>query len=286
METSLNNKTTISANSTNDKRKWWETTSAILHILAMAFMLSDHMWSTILPTQVWMTCIGRIAFPIFAFMLVEGYFHTRSFKKYLLRMLIFALISEIPFNLMMGGIINPFDQNVMWTFLLALLGMKLMDKIKGRWRKVFDNQKAKTTNSKYGVMILATLGYGALIALVVGLFYVLGMITFVDYHGEGILMVFAFFILRGRKWWNYIAQFIAMYYINVTLLGSLYYPVSIGGFKFDFYQQAFGLLALIPIWLYRGKQGYHSKPFKYFCYAFYPAHMLLLVCIGYLMQSF
>ncbi|MCQ2467832.1 MAG: conjugal transfer protein TraX [Clostridia bacterium] len=267
-----------------NNRKWYEVTSAMLHIIAMLFMLSDHMWSTLLPTQVWMTCIGRIAFPIFAFMLVEGYFHTRSFKKYLLRMLIFALISEIPFNLMMGGVINPFDQNVMWTFLLALLGMKLMELIKRKWRKAFDKHIAKSSKTKYIPVVLVTIGWGALIALVVLLFYILGMITFVDYHGEGILMVFAFFILRGRKWWNYIAQFIAMYYINVTLLGSLYYPVSIFGFQFDFYQQAFGLLALIPIWLYKGRQGHHSKPFKYFCYAFYPVHMLILVGIGYLMQ--
>mgnify|MGYP000794559919 CR=1 FL=1 len=44
-----------------------------------------------------------------------------------------------------------------------------------------------------------------------------------------------------------------------------------------FAQQGFALLALVPIWLYRGRQGCHSKPFQYACYAFYPVHMLLLV---------
>lgn len=268
----------------DSKRQPFETTSAILHILAMAFMLSDHMWSTLFPSQTWMTCIGRIAFPIFAFMLVEGYFHTRNFKKYLLRMLIFALIAEIPFNLMMGGVINPFDQNVMWTFLIALLGMKLMEVIKRQWMKVIAKNKSKTTRSKYVIMALSTAGYGALIVIVLFVFYIIGQFTFVDYHGEGLLMVFAFFILRGRKWWNYIAQFLALLYINTELLGSLYYPVSIGPFHFDFYQQAFALLALIPIWLYKGKQGHHSKPFQYFCYAFYPLHMLILVGIGYLLN--
>ena len=42
---------------------------------------------------------------------------------------------------------------------------------------------------------------------------------------------------------------------------------------------AFALLALVPIWLYRGRQGCHSKPFQYACYAFYPVHMLLLVLV-------
>lgn len=268
----------------DQSRKPWETTSAILHILAMAFMLSDHMWSTLFPSQTWMTCIGRIAFPIFAFMIVEGYHHTRSFKKYLLRMLIFAVISEIPFNLMMGGVINPFDQNVMWTFLISLLGIKLFDLIKGKWRKIWDKNKVLEKKTKYIPMILSTVGFGLLTLILVYIFYIIGQFTFVDYHGEGILMVFAFYFLRGRKWWNYIAQFIAMFYINTELLGSLYYPVSIGPIHFDFYQQAFALLALIPIWLYKGKQGHHSKPFQYFCYAFYPAHMLILVGIGYMLQ--
>ena len=43
--------------------------------------------------------------------------------------------------------------------------------------------------------------------------------------------------------------------------------------------QGLALLALVPIWLYRGRQGYHSKPFQYACYAFYPVHMLLLVLV-------
>ena len=62
--------------------------SCSLHILAMACMLCDHMWASLFPYMEWMTCVGRIAFPIFAFMIVEGYFHTKDIKKYLLRLLI------------------------------------------------------------------------------------------------------------------------------------------------------------------------------------------------------
>ena len=57
------------------------------------------------------------------------------------------------------------------------------------------------------------------------------------------------------------------------------YPVQLFGVEFEFCQQGLALLALIPIWLYRGRPGYHSKLFQYSCYAFYPVHMLVLVLI-------
>ena len=78
-------------------------TSFGLHILAMILMLCDHLWATLLSDFSWLTWIGRIAFPLFAFMIVEGFFHTKDRKKYILRMLIFAVISEIPFIKMFFG---------------------------------------------------------------------------------------------------------------------------------------------------------------------------------------
>lgn len=251
-------------NLTQNKRKWYELDSAILHVLAMLFMLCDHTWSTLLPNQQWLTCIGRLAFPIFAFMLVEGYFHTHDLKKYMCRMLISALISEIPFNLMYNGtIIYPFHQNVMWTFLIALSGMWLLDKVK---------QKKK-------LWIVIPLS-----ALIVIAYVLLGFVTFVDYYGTGIMMVFTFYFFRNRKWWCYLGQFAVMYWLNVEILGGYYYPVKLFGHEFELIQQGIALLSLIPIWLYQGRQGHHSKAFKYFCYAFYPTHMLILYLIGFIMS--
>mgnify|MGYP001261951068 FL=1 len=239
--------------------KNFELTAAVLHIIAMTLMLMDHLWATLLPAREWLTCAGRVAFPIFAFMAVEGYFHTRSFKKYILRMLLFAVLSDIPFDLMYGGTwFYPVHQNVLWTFLLGLLGVWLMEQVR---------KKGKTWM------------YLLVCVLVVPAGLVLGTLCMVDYYGVGVLTVFVFYFLHGRKWWCFLGQLAALYWLNVELLGGLMYPVQLFGMEFELCQQGLALLALIPIWLYHGRQGYHSKPFQYLCYAFYPVHMLLLVVV-------
>ena len=239
--------------------KNFELTAAVLHIIAMTLMLMDHLWATLLPAREWLTCAGRVAFPIFAFMAVGGDFHTRSFKKYILRMLLFAVLSEIPFDLMYGGTwFYPVHQNVLWTFLLGLLGVWLMEQVR---------KKGKTWM------------YLLVCVLVVLAGLVLGTLCMVDYYGVGVLTVFVFYFLHGRKWWCFLGQLAALYWLNVELLGGLMYPVQLFGMEFELCQQGLALLALIPIWLYRGRQGYHSKPFQYLCYAFYPVHMLLLVVV-------
>lgn len=236
-----------------------DLSAATLHILAMAFMLMDHLWATLLPAQEWLTCVGRIAFPIFAFMAVEGYFHTHNLKKYLLRMLIFAVISEVPFDLMYGGTwFYPVHQNVIWTLMMGLAGIHLMETVR----------KKKSTF----VYILVS-------AIVVILGGLLGTLSMVDYYGIGVLTVFIFYFFRGRKWWCLLGQMLALYWVNVELLGGLMYPIRLFGMEFELCQQGLALLALLPIWLYRGRQGYHSKPFQYFCYAFYPIHMLVIVLV-------
>ena len=214
-----------------------DLSAAALHLIAMALMLMDHLWATLLPAQEWLTCAGRLAFPIFAFMTVEGYFHTRNLKRYVLRLLLFALLSEVPFDLM------------------GLLGVHLMETVRKKQK------------------LWVSLPVCAAVAAAGALLGTLGM---TDYYGAGVLTVFAFYIFRGRKWWCLLGQVLTLYWINVVLLGGLMYPIRLFGMEFELCQQGLALLALIPIWLYRGRQGCHSKPFQYACYAFYPVHMLLL----------
>lgn len=233
-----------------------ETTSASLHGMAMVFMLCDHLWGTVIPGNDWLTCIGRLTMPIFAFLLVEGYFHTSNLKKYAGRMALFALISEIPFNLAIGGrFFFPIHQNILWSFLISL------------WL-IHRNERAKATGKLWRRILTG--------AATVALGTVLGLVTFVDYYHAGILTALVFYFFRGRKWWNYAGQALCLWYINTEVLGGLVYEFTLLGQNLVFHRQAFAMLALIPIWLYRGRQGHHSKAFQYFCYGFYPLHLLIL----------
>lgn len=239
-----------------EKRVHVEVTSTVLHVLAMVFMLCDHLWGTIVPGNDWLTCIGRIAFPIFAFMIVEGYFHTKNLKKYVGRLFFFAVLSEIPFNLAMGSsVFYPIHQNVLWSFLISIALI--------HW-----NEKAKQTK-KIWLQILVGCG-----TVVLG--SIIGMLTMVDFYHAGILTVLVFYFFRQKKWWSYIGQLFCLWYINVEMLGGFTYELHFAGETYFLVRQGFALLALIPIWMYRGKQGYHSKWLQYTYYLFYPLHLLIL----------
>ena len=207
-------------------------TSFGLHIFAMIFMLCDHLWGTIVPGNDWLTCIGRISFPIFAFMIVEGYFHTKDLKKYVKRLLLFAILSEIPFDLAMGSrVFYPIHQNVLWSFLISI-GL------------IHWNEKAKASEKKWKKLTVAVL------TVVLG--YLVGLLTMVDFYHAGILTVLVFYFTRNAGWSKYILQALLLWYINVELLGGYGYEVKIFGDTHFITRQGFALLALIPIWLYRG----------------------------------
>lgn len=240
------------------KKKMKIISSSTLKILAMFFMLLDHLWARIVPGNTWMTYMGRMAFPIFAFLIVEGYFHTSDFKKYAKRLLVFALISEIPFNLMyISSPIFPFHQNVMFTLLLGLLTIRSLD--------IFIKQKERKTRLLCVLKI-----FGIMVASIIG---------FVDYNIYGVLTVVAFYLCRFLPF-EPLWQLLAMVLINGVLHEGEYIPIDILGHTFNFVTQSFAVGALIFIWMYNGKKGITSKIFQYGGYAFYPIHMLILFIVS------
>ena len=247
------------------QKERFSVSSAFLHIFAMACMLLDHIWGVGLAGGDWMTCVGRLAFPVFAFMIAEGWRRTSNQKRYAKRLLIAAVCSEIPFNLMVSGLVfYPLAQNVLWTFLIAIGAM---------WW--IDSAKAKYQEKPWKIAAVTVL------ALLLG--YALGFVSFADYFGMGVLTVLAFYLFPERKPLHMLLQLAGMYLIHSKMLGGMTYIVELGGFELGVHRQSLALLALIPIWLYRGRQGYHAGWFQWFCYAFYPAHMLLLYLLAVLL---
>ena len=230
-----------------------------LRLLAILLMISDHVWATFLSLGDWMTHIGRIAFPIFAFQLVEGFVHTKNVKKYALRLGIFALISELPFNLFYSSRwFNPYHQNVLFTLLLGLAAMVVLDKMK----------KEKTAKSiGIGVLLLALLCAAS-------------VVTFPDYGFTGLATIVLFYVCRDFPL-AWLMQAVGMVLIHIVFFEGQYIPVTLGSFYYEFPTQGFAVLALIPIWCYAGKKGRSNKFIQYGSYAFYPAHMIILYLIRY-----
>ena len=227
--------------------------SSTLKMIAMLSMLIDHTWIALISGNIWMNCLGRLAFPIFAFELVEGYFHTHDVKAYAKRLFLFALISEIPFDLIAGGtIFYPFHQNVMFTLLLGLVSISAIDQAQ--------TEPLASQRMKYACYVT--------LSLLIALF---GM---VDYSIFGVFMILVFYFTR-QKPLSTVWQFIAMAFINCYLLAGQ--AIQLGSFAFPI--QGFALLALPLIWLYNGKQGIQSKAFRLFGYLFYPLHLGILAML-------
>ena len=230
-----------------------------LKIIAMILMLLDHLWGTIIPGNQWMTLIGRMAFPIFAFLIVEGFFHTSDLKKYMKRLFIFGLISEIPFNLIYtGSIIFPFHQNVMFTLLLGLLIINEIDKLK-------NNKEIK----KKIIPILK-----------IFLFLLISIIGFVDYGVTGVLTIVVFYLFRGFKL-AWIGQLISLILLYIVFFEGQSVILNIFNHEYFLPLQSIGVLSLIFIWLYNGEKGKNNKLIKYLFYSFYPVHMLVIYLIYY-----
>ena len=224
-----------------------------LKLLAMALMLCDHLWAALPAAPDLLTHIGRLAFPIFAFQIAEGFARTHDRKRYLLRMLAFAAVSEVPFDLFYGGtVFYPFHQNVMFTFTLAILLLLGVEKFRKKGRIPY---------------FLA-----AVAAMILG--YALGTVTMVDYYGCGVVTVLLFSLCREWKW-GWIPELAGLLYLNGVLLAGE--ELTVMGITFP--EQGLAALALVPILCYRGRQGPHSRAIQYACYAFYPVHMLALALI-------
>lgn len=215
--------------------------------IAAALMLTDHVGAILLPQVPVLRCVGRLAFPIFAFFIAEGYAHTRDFGRYFRRLAILAVVSEIPFNLENGAVFDPARQNVLFTFCLALLTLRGLEALGrergfGRWA---------------GCGLVLAAGFAA------------GELLRTDYGGWGVVTVALLQLCRDGKYAK-LWLLLAMAAVNGLGMGSL--TMSVFGGEIPI--QIFAVAALPVIWLYNGQAG--PKGLRRAFYVFYPAHLLVL----------
>lgn len=224
--------------------------SFVLKIIACVCMFCDHFGDAVFGTTTFLNFIGRIAFPIFCFQIVQGYIHTHDIKKYILRLSLFALISQVPFMFFYHVIFDSFAVNVIFTLLFGLLTILIYDKY----------------NKFVGICSFL-------------LFGTIAQVCHFDYGFFGVFIIFMFYLLHNRKIAMsivFVISVIIKYLIPVVQKGLPISYIFLGS-KFSMLMY-FTCFSIIPILFYNGKRGKHTK---YLFYIFYPSHLLILtfLCI-------
>ncbi|MCI9015650.1 MAG: conjugal transfer protein TraX [Clostridia bacterium] len=216
--------------------------SFVLKIIALISMFIDHLGYTLYQKFSNFNYIGRIAFPIFAFQISEGYKHTHSKKNYLINLLTFAIISQIPFTLFRSIFVNnssSFSLNIFFTLLIGLIAIIGFEACKNKW---------------IGLL------------LVFGLSSTANLLK-MDYGYYGVLMIFLFHFFKEKKF---------LMNLSYCILVFLHYlpNIIISNFSYIYFILLFfTLLPIIFINMYNNEYG---KNIKYFLYTFYPLHLIVL----------
>ena len=247
-----------------ESKKRFELTSSQLKLIALVSMVIDHIgrvlcqpwlmehtadagtaYEAVTRLNDFLRTLGRLAYPLFIFLMIEGFVYTRDRKKYALRLACFAVIAEIPFDLAMSDTWWYMGyQNVLITLLFGFIGMYLIEVLREhvheRW--------------------LYTLG---LLAVMGGLAY-LGYVSDCDYGEFGVLAMLCGYLQRFSAGKLYKKH---PYEVEMAIIAFILF---LGNFT-----ETLAFLAIIPVHYYNGEKG-TSRFGKYFFYLFYPAHLLVL----------
>lgn len=201
-------------------------------------VIQDH--GIIVIVYVILRLIGRLGFPIFCFLLIEGFLYTRNVWKYALRLFLFSLISEIPFNLAFrGDIFDTGYQNVFFTLLTGLLTLILIQLV-----------EKKLASHKI-------IQYLFIIPITVAFMLAAELLIQCDYGASGILTIVVMYLLRKNR--------------VLEMTGGCVVLTAMNYIEFT------SFLTLIPISKYNGERG---LKLKYVFYAFYPVHLFILYLIA------
>lgn len=166
-------------------------TSFQLKVIALVTMIIDHVGAVFFPEYLWFRIIGRLSFPIFCYLLVEGFFYTKNVILYMTRLLVMALISEVPFDLLFFGKILDFQhQNIFFTLFLGLLMMYVF-----------------AVRIETPVRVISAI-----------LLMLISELLHTDYSATGLLMILVFFLFRERRM---LYRNLGVAGVNIGLMGGI-----------------------------------------------------------------
>lgn len=153
-----------------------------LKLIAVITMVLDHIGFYL--DEPILRAIGRISFPIFCFLIVEGFHHTRSHMNYLIRLLGFAILSEVPFDLVISGTVFSFEhQNVFFTLALGLASIFCLEEM--------------NVNRIYAIPLVIMIGASHLLHC--------------DYGIGGVLLIIMFYLTRHSAWMRLVLSAFILY---------------------------------------------------------------------------
>lgn len=200
----------------------------MLKLVAMVSMVADHVGDAFFPQATWLRVIGRLAMPIFSFCIAEGYAHTRDRRAYLMRMGVFALVSELPFDLFADGRLDFGHQNILFTFALSICALMAYDWI------------TEQNEGTRGIVL------GSIAVVAVGL---LSILLRLDYNITVVGLVFVFYVLRDRN--PFLRNSAAVAYEALVRNVGIY---------------RLGVLSFFPLMMYNGQRGRGLKLLFYLFY--------------------
>ncbi|MBR3795496.1 MAG: hypothetical protein IKK34_05655 [Clostridia bacterium] len=217
-----------------------------LRLIALLCMIADHAGLALFPNIGAFRCAGRLAFPLYCFLLAQGFIHTRSVRAYGRRLLLLALISEIPFDLLIfGRVASGIEQNVLFSLLFGLMALYAADALHSR-------------------PLLA----GASAALLcMG-----AMLCRVSYGWLGVILCLCVYYAQENKRFLSASLAAALLVYSLSLLCS--------GVTMSWVLVSLcALFSLIPLLFYNGKRGLRHPALTFAFYAAYPLHIACLLVI-------
>ena len=229
-----------------ERRRERALSSFVLRLIALVCMCVDHAGLALFPSAGAFRCVGRLAFPLYCFLLTQGFAHTRDIRAYARRLLLLACVSEVPFDLLIfGRVSSAMEQNVVFSLLLGLMAL-------------------------YAAKALAKRPLPCALAILA--LMLLAMAAQVSFGWLGIALCLAYGYAGDDK------KRQALFTVFLTLLYSFTLLLS-GVARAWVTVSLCAALSVLPILLYNGRPGPRGKALTFCFYAAYPLHLCALVLI-------